>query len=334
MGTGRRDLTDRSVDQNQTDENAVTPEGHQTRANTEVPTRKTVRGQFKARDGQGWQVIGASVPGLRHLREHRPCEDYCSFTVLADICGLMIVADGAGSALHASVGSEIIAADVIPSATREVIEATCRDAGCTASDLLQAIEESQWRHVAASILARARERLRDHAAERNMVFADLAATLVSCIILSNRLLVMHVGDGRGTYRDISGGWQPLFEPLLGRNAGETVFLTAPLCDPQISSVFFGAYIHECATDFVAMMTDGCEKGSFELHRRIAQSEADERYCRTNIPHPAFFDALPQFTKAVLEQDEPEMHWVSFLRQGVDKFAEEYDDKTMLVALRQ
>jgi hypothetical protein len=322
------------VDQNQPHENAATHEGHQTHANTEVPARKTVRGQFIARDGQGWQVIGASVPGLRHLREHRPCEDYCSFTVLAEICGLMIVADGAGSALHASVGSEIIATDVIPSATREVIAATCRDVGCTASDLLQAIDENQWRLVAASILARARECLRDHAAKRNMVFADLAATLVCCIILSNRLLVMHVGDGRGTYRDISGGWQPLFEPVLGRNAGETVFLTAPLCDPQISSIFFETYVHECPTDFVAIMTDGCEKGSFELHRRIARSEADERYCRTNIPHPAFFNALPQFTKTVLEQDEPESHWVSFLHRGVKKFAEEYDDKTMLVALRQ
>jgi hypothetical protein len=334
MGTGRRDLRDRSVDQNQPHESAATPESHQTQANTEAPARKTVRCQFIARDGQGWQVIGASVPGLRHLREHRPCEDYCSFTVLADICGLMIVADGAGSALHASVGSEVIARDVIPSAARQVIEAVCRDAGCNAGDFLNAIRESQWRQVAASILARARQCLRDYAAERNIAFRDLAATLICCIILSDRLLVMHVGDGRGTYRDASGSWQPLFEPVLGRNAGETVFLTAPLCDPEISSVFFGTYVHECRTDFVAIMTDGCEKGSFELHRRVMQSDADERYCRTNVPYPAFFDALPQFTKAVLEQDEPESHWVSFLHRGVEKFAEEHDDKTMLVALRQ
>ena len=316
------------------DENPATSEGHQPNAIVEAPARITVSGDFVARDGKGWQVIGASVPGIRHTREHRPCEDYCSFTVLADTCSLMVVADGAGSALHATLGSKVIAKDVIPSITRQVIEATCRDRGCTAPDLLHAINESEWSRVAASILARARACLRDYAAKRNMVFGDLATTLISCIVLSDRLLLMHVGDGRGTYRDTSGNWQPLFEPVLGRNAGETVFLTAPLCDPEISRVFFGTYVHECRTDFVAIMTDGCEKGSFELHRRIAQSEAHERYCRTNIPHPAFFDALPQFTKAVLEQDEPELHWASFLRQGVDKFAEEFDDKTMLVALRR
>jgi hypothetical protein len=279
-------------------------------------------------------VIGASVPGIRHVRDHRSCEDYCSFTVLTDSCGLMVIADGAGSALHAGVGSEVIAKDIIPSVTRQVIETTCREAGCTAADFLHAINENKWRQVAASILAQARECLRDYAAKRNVAFGDLAATLICCIILSDRLLVLHIGDGRGTYRDMSGNWVPLFEPVLGRNAGETVFLTAPLCDPEISMVFFGTYLHECRTDFVAIMTDGCEKGSFELHRRIARSEADERYCRTNIPHPAFFNALPEFTKAVLQQDEPESHWVSFLRCGVDKFAEEYDDKTMLVALRQ
>jgi hypothetical protein len=121
---------------------------------------------------------------------------------------------------------------------------------------------------------------------------------------------------------------------LGRNAGETVFLTAPLCNPEISSAFFGTDVHDCRADFVAIMTDGCEKGSFELHRRITELETKERYSRTNIPHPRFFNALPQFTKAVLEQGEPELHWVSFLLRGVDKFAEEYDDKTMLVAMRQ
>jgi len=316
------------------DENAPMPEGHQQNAIVEASARITVREEFIARDGKSWQVIGASVPGIRHMRERRPCEDYCSFTILEDTCGLMLVADGAGSALHATVGSEVIAKDVIPSVVRQVIEAVCRDAGCNAGDFLNAINENQWRQVAASILAGARRCLRAYAAGRNIAFRDLATTLICCIILSDRLLVMHVGDGRGTYRDVSGIWQPLFEPILGRNAGETVFLTAPLCDPAISSVFFGSYVHECGTDFVAIVTDGCEKGTFELHRRIVQSDADERYYRTNIPHPPFFNALPQFTKTVLEQEEPESHWVSFLRQGVVKFSEEHDDKTMLVAIRR
>jgi hypothetical protein len=316
------------------DENAVTAEGQQAVAIMEAQARTTVRREFMTGDGESWQVIGASVPGIRHVREHRLCEDYCSFTVLADYCGLMVVADGAGSALHSSVGSEVLAKDIIPCASRQVIEARCRGAGCIAYDFLHAINERQRRRLAASILARARDCLRYYADKGNMVFDDLAATLICCIVLSDRLLVMHVGDGRGTYRDTSGSWQPLFEPVLGRNAGETVFLTAPLCDPEISRVFFAAEVHECRTDFVAIMTDGCEKGSFELHRRIAEPEVDERYRRTNIPHPAFFNALPQFTNSVLEQDEPEVHWVSFLHRGVEKFAEEYDDKTMIVALRR
>jgi hypothetical protein len=322
------------MDENQMDENTATAHGHRPSAIAEAPARTTARGEFIARDGGVWQVIGASVPGIRHVQEHRACEDYCSFTILAEICGLLVVADGAGSALHASTGSRVVAEDIIPSATRQVIEVACAEAGRSVPDLLHAINEKHWRQVAASILARARDSLRDCAGKRNMEFGDLATTLICCIVLSDRLLVMHVGDGRGTYRDTSGNWQPLFEPMLGRNAGETIFLTADLFDPEMSRAFFGTYVHEGPTDFVAIMTDGCEKGSFELHRRVSLSEADERYCRTNRPHPPFFNALPQFTKAALEQDEPEPHWVSFLNRGVDKFAEEYDDKTMLVALRQ
>src|SRR5690348_11917542 len=127
------------MDQTQMDENAAKRDGHHSNAIMEAPARTTVRGELIARDGGGWQVIGASVPGIRHVRDHRSCEDYCSFTVLADCCGLMVIADGAGSALHASVGSEVIANDIIPSVTRQVIETTCREAGCTAADFLHAI---------------------------------------------------------------------------------------------------------------------------------------------------------------------------------------------------
>jgi hypothetical protein len=315
-------------------DDATKAEDPQSNDTSEPAARIAVRADFIAGNGDNWRVIGASVAGIRHLREGRPCQDYCSFSMVGEGCGLIVVADGAGSALHGDIGSELVAKDLIPSAVRRVLATACGEAKRTPSDLLSSIDDNEWKRFAASILAQARDGLREYASKENMIFADLAATLICCILVSDRLLVMHVGDGRGTYRDKAGNWRALFEPVLGRNAGETVFLTAPLDEPEMSTLFFRSHLYECRTDFVAIVTDGCEKGTFELHRRIGESETDERYSRANVPHPGFFNALPEFTRAVLEQTEPEVHWVAFLNQGVEQFKQEYDDKTMVVALRQ
>src|SRR5262245_7772654 len=60
------------------------------------------------RQAGAWRVVGASVPGVSHVRAGKPCEDA---HVWAETGGALVaaVADGAGSAAVAEVGAAIAA---------------------------------------------------------------------------------------------------------------------------------------------------------------------------------------------------------------------------------
>jgi len=52
-----------------------------------------------------WRVLGASVRGVRHLRDGTPCQDAHAWRALPDGRVALAVADGAGSAAHAEAGA-------------------------------------------------------------------------------------------------------------------------------------------------------------------------------------------------------------------------------------
>ena len=51
------------------------------------------------------RLVGASIRGLSHERLDIPCQDWHLCCLLKNGCVLLAVADGAGSALYAHVGS-------------------------------------------------------------------------------------------------------------------------------------------------------------------------------------------------------------------------------------
>ncbi|HEY6286920.1 MAG TPA: PP2C family serine/threonine-protein phosphatase [Ktedonobacteraceae bacterium] len=56
---------------------------------------------------KAWKIIGASVAGTSHIKQHSDCEDARAYKQLANGSLMLIVADGAGSARYSAKGSQV-----------------------------------------------------------------------------------------------------------------------------------------------------------------------------------------------------------------------------------
>jgi hypothetical protein len=298
---------------------------------TNVKARVSIFGKFAATRTEEWRVLGASVPGHHAFEDQRECQDYCGFIALAERCGLLMVADGAGSSKHADIGARFAVEFAYPHSLKRAISAAAARTATTVPELLKSISREDWASLSQETMAEARTYIHKFARKIDVEINDLSSTFISCIICPERLLVAHIGDGRGTFRGPSDQWLPLFEPTIGESVGETIFLTSPIYDSPQREQLIGSDIHEGTAHFVAIMTDGCEKGTFQINIR---DEALGKFVRSNIPFSGFFNALPEFVKDLLSDEQaPDEAWAGFLVDGTKKFTEEYDDKTMIVAIR-
>src|ERR1700722_19547741 len=73
-----------------------------------------------------WRYMFASVAGTSHLSTNLPCQDACLIRELCTPSGepvlILIAADGAGSSLHAEVGSKLVLDTVLELAAAWVRE--------------------------------------------------------------------------------------------------------------------------------------------------------------------------------------------------------------------
>jgi serine/threonine protein phosphatase PrpC len=76
----------------------------------------------KLRSSKPWRVVGASVAGTSHTRLGIPCQDSNLSEILPSGFLVAVVADGAGSAAHADVGSQLAVKTVINEARRSEAE--------------------------------------------------------------------------------------------------------------------------------------------------------------------------------------------------------------------
>lgn len=298
-----------------------------------VVPRTAINTVFFDNTSSKWTVLGASVPGLAKFRSGKECEDYCNFFAIYPGCGLLVIADGAGSCSHAAIGSRHVAEVTLARALRRSID---RRLGIfkrlSPATFLSSISEDDWRTLAKTAFIETKASLADLARKLRLSLDDLSCTAIACILLGNRILVAHVGDGRGTFQDsASEEWKPLFDPVAGERAGETVFLTSPIFEEPDLSDLFRTHVYDVAAKAVAIMSDGCENGSFTL---TTVDPTSGKHVRANIPFVGFFNAVPAFVGEIVAiETSPALTWAHFLTDGTRKFAEEGDDKSMLVAVR-
>ena len=204
--------------------------------------------------GDRWSWIGARSPGTSHLASGLGCDDAgaCVETFSENGSTLIcVVSDGAGSAALSRIGSHI------------VVRGFCRSAlkfarsGGRPKDL--------DREVAFNWLDDIRDRIERAASQEGTPSRrPFAATLLGCIVQTDGIAVLHVGDGACALRLRSEQeWHVPSWPAQGEFASTTNFVTD---DPKPSAniVYVGGDVAE-----VALFTDGLERLALKFAEKKA-----------------------------------------------------------------
>jgi hypothetical protein len=190
-----------------------------------------------------WCWVSARSIGTSHIQSNNGCEDSGGAFELAPLkepIFVAVVSDGAGSAKHAEIGSQVVVREF----SREVSK-FFREGG-----MFQAIADETAREWIDGI----RDRIFTKAASFSASPRDFAATLVAMIVSRDELVVCHIGDGGCAVRmKGSSKWQSPSWPAHGEYASTTYFVTD---DPQAQlrvTRIVGTY------DEIAIFSDGIER---------------------------------------------------------------------------
>jgi len=274
-----------------------------------------------------WVCAYASVIGNGHIANDLPCQDSCDHERINDIWSVAVVSDGAGSAKESHQGSDFVARNTAH-CLHEVIN---RNSWNTAEEMP---DEKAWRSEALKALQIVRQRLEKFSEANEIPPADLACTVLAALYSPFGLLTCHIGDGRAAYSTKKGEWLALIEPFRGNEVNETVFITSNIWTTEGVDAYIQTGIIKEEVRGFSLMSDGCEKGSFEVN---VLDEETGKYHDPNRPFNRFFEPNLQGMLKLGEeektQDEINELWAGFLKEGNQQFKRETDDKTMILCVR-
>ncbi|MCP4438531.1 MAG: protein phosphatase 2C domain-containing protein [Aureispira sp.] len=272
-----------------------------------------------------WVVAYASAIGNGHIQFNIPCQDSCAHKRIDDNWAIAVVADGAGSARLSHIGSDFVVRNALH-CFEEVLERTKWSEENFPSD-------KEWRTEALRALQIVMQRLLKFSEVKEHKFSDLACTVLVTIYSPFGALSVHIGDGRAAYSDKVGEWKALITPFRGDEANETVFITSAIWTTDGVDQFVLTDTLKTKIRGFALMSDGCEKGSFVIN---VKDEETQKYYDPNQPYPKFFEpnvhGLRQLKKEGKTQEEINKLWEGFLTAGHKQFKHEIDDKTMILGV--
>lgn len=269
-----------------------------------------------------WLFACASVAGAAHIAQQLPCQDYYAMLSIDEHSGVAVICDGAGSCEHAEDG-----------ACQTAGFALTRFADYGRQRQHQALPAAaEWQNQAANILHEVASDLRQYATKEQLDLASLSCTVIVLLYMPEGLLCAHIGDGRAAYRSERGEWLPLISPFHGEEINSTVFITSDIWHD--TAQYIGASVVDEPVTAFCLLTDGCERASFEVNLLDAETS---KYYDPNRPYAPFFEpniaALRQLYEQGKTTDEVQQLWTSFLTKGNEKLHRESDDKTMILATR-
>lgn len=246
-----------------------------------------------------WSIVGASVAGASHARRQIPCQD--AFRVWHGPHGIAViaVADGAGSASNAALGSAE-AAELAVGALR-------------AHFLRRPLARPNIYEAVRQTFRTVRDELEIYAGTRDLPLASLATTLTVAVLMPDCLAVAQTGDGLIAIINDLDQLKAVTKPQSGEYVNETFFITG---DEGATPGFVEVYTPVSA---LAILTDG-----------LLPIAADYREYQ---PHRGFFD--PMFA-ALSQAEEPqtlERQLASFLDSDRVN-AHTDDDKTLVLAVQR
>lgn len=275
-----------------------------------------------------WISAWCSIIGSSHIIENLPCQDNSKVEYVENSDFIIAaISDGAGSCENSQIGSSFLVEAAI-----EKLATSLKLNNWSYRDDLE-LSNEKWRNEAFAIFTDLKADLRSKAIELDIEFKSLSATLIIAISNGNFIACANVGDGRAAFRNLESEWLPMLVPTKGEEANQTLFITSDLWDRTIQSEYFGSFFYSNPITAFTLLTDGCERASFEI---LKYSEEADRYYDPNNPFKPFFEPnylnLLKLKKADVDQNKINELWADFIEKGNPKLISETDDKSMILSV--
>ncbi len=244
-----------------------------------------------------WVALGESVTGSSHRTRNIPCQDafrFRTFGAVSEWLGI-VIADGAGSALHSDVGATLACDELV------------RQIETLQSDVLLS------RDGIIALFGGVRDTLLAEAQSRGVPPRELACTLLLAVVGLESATFAQLGDGGivvGNGEDDRAVFWP--EPVEYANA--TDFLTDDRFADYLRFEMTGDPIVE-----VAAFTDGLQRLALDFF--------------TRTPHAGFFRPIFNKLRTTPEPESLAEPFRTFLdSERVNERTD--DDKTLVLAVRR
>jgi Protein phosphatase 2C len=273
-----------------------------------------------------WIVSKASVIGNSHIADNIPCQDSNRYKYFdEENFAIAAVSDGAGSASNSHIGSKLIVEKALELFFIEI------KANAFNNKLPTKLE---WEILCRKVFSEIYNILKEYAKANEIEVKSLAATVIVIVIVPYGLLISNIGDGRAGYLGEKQEWEACIEPTKGEYANETVFLTSVFEEIK-TNLLINANIIEDKIRAFTLLTDGCESACFEMQSYNAENED---YSISNKPFKNFFEhnckSLISYSEAGLTEEEIDIIWEAFLKDGLEVFKQESDDKTLILGVNK
>jgi len=236
-------------------------------------------------------VYGSSVRGPSHRENGLPCQDAFAFKVIDTSRGVIVVADGLGSARLAETGASLV--------VEAAVEYWCAE------------QPPDPKFGVRAALTAARTALIAKAAELQCALHDLATTLMVVCFDHETVTVAHIGDGAVVCQTALG-----IELLSGPGASEYTNEVDPLTSDSWAELI--RIDQMSGARAVAAFTDGCQRAG--LRRIMKRPE----------PVAEFFEPLFKFV-AELEPGQDGDSEIRELLECEKFQVNSEDDKTLVIA---
>jgi hypothetical protein len=272
-------------------------------------------------------IAQASVTGSSHLQSGTPCQDSSAVWLSPDGEYLIsIISDGAGSCSHSHVGSAFVVKK-----TLDILKDRIEKNKWFQQRVLP--DSIQWKKELFFIFKAIKLGIRQIADEVKTDYKAFSCTIMLAVSTRYGMAYAHIGDGRAAIRTEDEEWKAAINPMKGEEANQTVFITSELWDETLVSAYFDANVIQESITAIALLTDGCERASFEM---LSFDEETGKYFDPNKPFKPFFEPnyhnLFKMKWAGFSQDKINRLWAGFLENGNPKLKAESDDKTMILAV--
>ncbi len=253
------------------------------------------------RSNKSWRVVGVSAPGTSHTRLGMPCQDSNLSEILPSGLLVAVVADGAGSAAHAELGSQLAVRTVINEARRSEVQL----ASLTAEEPCKALLK-EWAMAACKAIA-------GEASKLDVTPRELATTLIILTATPRFIGAAQIGDGATVFRNSRGEIRTLTTPKLEEYINESTFLSSPGVEESIQLEVWEGEVSQ-----VAALSDGLQMLALQFPGPVA--------------HKPFFAPLFDFVAQTNSTEDLEQAVQAFLDSQRIRDRSD-DDLTLLLAHR-